>query len=139
MLIDKTIPVPESGCMLWEGFWHPRSGYGRAYNRGNSPTYAQAHRAVWEEINGPIPEGMKLLHRCDTPPCCNPQHLFLGTQTDNMRDMAAKKRGNMQKKTHCPQGHAYEGENLRIDHKGARVCRICGRAATRASYYKRSA
>jgi len=48
---------------------------------------------VWEEANGPIPDGMGVLHHCDNPPCKNLDHLFLGTQKDNMRDMEEKGRG----------------------------------------------
>lgn len=52
----------------------------------------KAHRVVYEMIVGPIPPGMKLLHKCDNPPCCNPNHLFLGTQADNIRDCESKGR-----------------------------------------------
>ena len=52
-----------------------------------------AHRLAWTLTNSPIPRDMFVLHRCDNPPCCNPAHLFLGTQTDNMQDMTAKGRG----------------------------------------------
>jgi hypothetical protein len=52
----------------------------------------QAHRAAWLFTNGPIPEGMCVLHRCDNPPCCNPAHLFLGTRIDNVRDRDSKGR-----------------------------------------------
>ncbi len=48
---------------------------------------------AWEIVKGPIPPGMHVLHRCDCPPCVRPDHLFLGTHADNMRDMIAKGRG----------------------------------------------
>ena len=51
-----------------------------------------AHRVAWMLAHGPIPRGMNVLHRCDVPRCVNPDHLFLGTQHDNVRDMIAKGR-----------------------------------------------
>lgn len=54
-----------------------------------------AHRAAWEQVNGPIPAGMCILHKCDNPKCCNPEHLALGTQSDNAKDMWRKKRGRV--------------------------------------------
>lgn len=65
------------------------NGYGAFYiNR----VYFGAHRVAWTATSGPIPPGMHVLHRCDNRPCCNPSHLFLGTQQDNNADMLAKKR-----------------------------------------------
>jgi hypothetical protein len=53
---------------------------------------AYAHRIAWELTNGPIPAGEFICHHCDNPPCCNPSHLFPGTQADNMRDAKCKGR-----------------------------------------------
>jgi hypothetical protein len=51
-----------------------------------------AHRVAWLLVNGPIPDDLKVCHRCDVPSCCNPAHLFLGTQADNLNDARAKGR-----------------------------------------------
>lgn len=53
----------------------------------------RAHRIMWLFQNGPIPEGMHVLHKCDNPPCVNPNHLFLGTDRDNANDRDMKGRG----------------------------------------------
>ena len=52
----------------------------------------RTHRVMWEIVFGPIPDGFHVLHSCDNPPCANPAHLWLGTQTDNMADMVKKNR-----------------------------------------------
>lgn len=79
---------PNSGCWLWTGA-RQRDGYGvLKVDRKN----VAAHRFSWERENGPIPANLCALHKCDTPSCVNPAHLFLGTRGDNARDKAAKGR-----------------------------------------------
>ena len=86
----------ETDCWFWKASIDV-NGYGQF---GLAPgqfgaktwTMAKAHRVAWLLTNGEIPAGMFLCHKCDMPRCVNPSHLFLGTQTDNMRDCVAKDR-----------------------------------------------
>lgn len=120
-------------CWIWKA-GTDKDGYGKIYVDGKT---IRSHRVSWEIHNGPIPKNMCVLHKCDNPPCVNPEHLFLGTSTDNNRDREVKNRGRYRNKTHCPQGHKYTEENTFINPQGHRKCKICVRARGRKQYYAR--
>lgn len=75
-------------CWEWQAGCN-KYGYGK-FKRNTQP--CRAHRVAWELINGDIPDGLHVLHTCDNRKCCNPKHLFLGTNQDNMDDKVAKGR-----------------------------------------------
>lgn len=89
-LIKKILLEPYTGCWVFVGCRLP-SGYGRIKADGERKEVL-AHRASWQVHKGAIPDGMCVLHRCDNPPCINPDHLFLGTFADNYLDMVSKGR-----------------------------------------------
>lgn len=80
-------------CWLWTGS-HGPSGHGVLFaGAGQRPRLLRATAVSWEIANGrPVPAGLCVCHTCDNPPCVNPDHLFIGTQTDNMRDCVNKGR-----------------------------------------------
>ena len=80
-----------TGCWLWKAAVTPTAGYGMI-NAGRGQGNTTAHRVSYRLHKGPVPPGANVLHRCDTPACVNPDHLYLGTHADNMRDMAVRNR-----------------------------------------------
>lgn len=82
---------PLEDCWLWNGKRSKRYPVFRVGSR----TF-KAPRIAWTLVHGPVPRGKLVCHECDTPSCINPFHLFLGTQADNMKDMANKGRWNGQ-------------------------------------------
>lgn len=96
-----TMPITESGCLIWIGRL-TANGYGFTELPGTAKVIS-SHRLAWKLFRGEIPSGLHVLHKCDIKCCVNPNHLFLGTQLDNMRDMINKGRFNV--------GNRLKGEN----------------------------
>lgn len=89
MFAQRTL---NAGCVDWTGF-KAAKGYGRIGILGKR---VAVHRLSWSLANSqPVPDGMFICHSCDRPSCFNPEHLFVGTQLDNMRDMVQKGRGTL--------------------------------------------
>ncbi|KKN49314.1 hypothetical protein LCGC14_0644130 [marine sediment metagenome] len=112
----------QEGHLLWGGKLH-RDGYGQVKVDGK---FVYTHRLAWEIAYGPIPEGIQVLHLCNTPPCILPRHLYLGTPADNMRDVVLAGNHGMTTKTHCPYGHPYDEANTYYNGR-YRICRTCDR------------
>lgn len=92
LFMKKVYKCSSTGCWLWDGSL-VANGYGHLGRRRNGKKIDyRAHRYSFEMHNGPIPEGLCVLHTCDVRNCVNPEHLFLGTPLDNAKDRDLKGR-----------------------------------------------
>lgn len=105
-LAAKCVPAP-NGCIEFTGCRN-QFGYGRISRGVRGEGSENAHRVAWMLANGPVPDGLWVLHHCDNPPCCNPDHLFLGDVAANVQDMINKGRGA----GHRPAGEVHPDAKL---------------------------
>jgi hypothetical protein len=105
-LAHHSVPANENGCVLWAA-QKGTGGYGYLKWKGRSRT---VHRLAWESANGPILNGMHVCHKCDVRTCINIDHLFLGTNADNVADKMRK-------------GRQAKGEKLVAARSAFQVCR----------------
>lgn len=123
-LLNNSVPEPNTGCWLWElsskHFRYGAIGIGRR-------KVEFAHRASYMVFVGNIPKGLVVRHKCDTPECINPNHLEIGSRSENTKDMMLRGRHSSFKQTHCKNGHEYILENTYFskNHKTNKEQRIC--------------
>lgn len=122
--------ITASGCWEWSAAKnHAGYGFFTMYKKQRGHTNSElAHRASWILHRGQIPESRFVCHHCDNPSCVNPDHLFVGSATDNVHDMIDKGRAKLigrPRVSHCAHGHELTGANLLASRTGKRACRTC--------------
>lgn len=116
-------------CWQWKGTIRS-NGYGAFHSNGRQHP---AHRIAWELANNRTMEaGLDACHACDNRSCVNPNHIWPGTRSDNMKDAVEKGRHFWASRTHCANGHEYTPENTRTRKTGDRACLACHTEKTRA-------
>lgn len=125
--IKSKIAIKESGCWEWTGSRNTK-GYGYFSRLGHN---ILAHRAVYELLASPIPNGLEIDHQCRNPPCVNPAHLEPVTHRENIV-RGINPAATHARQTHCVHGHEFNTQNTYIDPRGKRQCRACLNAATAA-------
>lgn len=122
----------EDECWNWLAPLNVRGRYATVLINGRT---ILAHRYAYERANGQAPHGLEIHHTCENTRCVNPRHLQALTKQkhEQLTDQGAYNKI----KTHCPRGHEYAGDNLRIDTRGKRSCRTCNRDRESRRYQAR--
>lgn len=111
----------EKECWLWI-FNKDSGGYGQKSFKGKPyRIHVLSYMAFKDDYNS----SLFVLHKCHIERCFNPEHLYQGTQKENIRDQVVEKTHVGMNKTHCKYGHLFNKENTRIDKKGHRTCKLC--------------
>jgi hypothetical protein len=128
------------GCWVWQR--STRHGYGVLRVPSRKHPYG-AHQFSYEIHKGPITPGLLVCHSCDNRRCVNPDHLFLGTNRQNVYDAIGKgrrplvQRPFVPKRSHCPVGHPFDTANTYVKSNGEQKCRVC-ESARRAAWIRRT-
>lgn len=128
-------PLGGNGCWEWQAGKIKDRGYGQFWLNGLN---YRAPRVMWTILHGPIPDSILIYHSCDNPPCVNPTHLFLGTNSDNVLDRNRKGKFThwSSAKSYCKHGHEFVEENIYWENGIHRKCRECRRIKNLAWYHR---
>ena len=125
----ETTEVTDNGCLMWTSY-KGDGGYPETTYRGEGNVFV--HRKLYQLVHRVTLTRWQLVcHSCDTPACINPNHLFCGSPSENIKDSAEKRRHWNAGKPFCKRGHPYDEKNTRVTPSGARQCRLCERAKYR--------
>lgn len=117
----RFIIVDDNECFNWVGCLS-KNGYGRFNLNGKM---VRTHRLSYKLYRGEIPQGLEIDHLCRNRKCCNPEHLEAVTRKENVLRGETGKHNRI--KTHCKNGHEFNGKNTYIKLTGGRGCRECNR------------
>lgn len=131
-LLFHAVRNRKTGCWDWLGDMNQK-GYGRLFYNGKKHS---AHRVSFEMFNGPISEDLEIDHVCENRKCVNPAHLQQITHRQNIRNGRLMKSRRIPK-THCPQGHPYQGDNVLWTRGGYQYCRQCRRDYDKRIYWEK--
>jgi HNH endonuclease len=122
--IKRRCLITEGGCWEWQGFISPPWNYGYTTYRGKTKA---VHRWMYMVTHGvTLAREQYVCHTCDVRHCCNPDHLWLGSNSENQKDSSKKDRHYESRRSHCEHGHEFTPENTRlIPRKGGRFSRNC--------------
>ena len=116
-------------CWPWIGAKIPKDGRGTFYLSRRQTSAPRVAIVIAQKSS--LGQKDFACHSCDNPNCVNPNHLWVGSNSANLRDASQKKRLPAQQKTHCVNGHAFAGYNLLFNKRGQRQCRTCKNAQAR--------
>jgi hypothetical protein len=136
--VDVNGPRPVDDAPCWEWTASKRNGYGQISRGRGGQGVVYAHRAVYEELHAPIPDGMELDHLCRNRGCVNPAHLEPVAHRQNLLRGNSFSAANAAKDA-CLHGHEFTQANTRIRPNGSRSCKACHRDEERARYARRRA
>lgn len=133
----------EKGCWVWQGTVHPK-GYGlTTYHSASTAVHRQAFKLL---VKPDLVTQDFVCHRCDNPPCWNPDHLWLGDPLTNQQDKNAKRRNYFSNQTHCRYGHEFTPENTYVragqpkyGYGPSRACLTCQKIRSSSEEYKQKA
>lgn len=121
---SRVLVCPETGCWIWQGYCQ-KDGYGQV---GLGGKVVHVHRLMYVLCVGDLKRRHHVHHKCENPPCCNPNHLEQLPPKDHAKTMDLTNNGrDHREKTSCPQGHPYAESNLGR-YKNGRYCKACRRA-----------